>query len=379
MAQFQLNTRIIPADHKIWLVYAGKRRRYFDIFANNSCIFTANPGFVPNTNIFSDEASVRQFVRLTRSVYNHISGRNPNPPTRRIGSFSSQPGDHRTSDGRSFNSEVGNVQRLFNEVKTGDLVISPAEGHYKPMLIGEVTSGWDPSQFVRVSKLQGETVPCRKVRWMRTDLSRHDFPFEVAKSLQNRHAISELDTQLYHKVYRSVYPSYMTADHSKIDIFAPNYSGHDPTETHEGGFLVKFFIAAYIAEEQGRIAEFAQLSWTQAVRQFYDPALVLEFHQNFNSPGVYSLIAGNMLLAAVVGLGVAISVDAQPLDQILTNFTVTEGPNTQVTNESQGARDKVQSIVDGMGRQRYEQEIKEDLGREAREKLGLSSNITKQN
>lgn len=379
MARFQLNTKIIPEDHKIWLVYAGKRRRFFDFFYTHSCIFTSNPGFVPSANIFSDEAQVRQFVRLTRSVYNHISGRDPNPPTRRLDYYSNQHGDHKTKEGRAFNSEVGNVQRLFNEVKTGDLVISPAEGHYNPMLIGEVKSPWDSTQYQTVSKLQGENVPCRSVNWIRADLSRRDFPLNVAKALQNPHAVSEFDSKLYNDVYRTVYPSYMASDRSKIDLFAPKYSGHDPTETHEGGLLIKYFIAAYIADEQDRIREFADLQSSTAIQRFYDPSLVLEFRQNFNSPGEYSLVASNKRLAAVVGLAIYLSVDPAPLDTLLGNFTVTESATNQVTDEAQNARAKVQGLVDGMGRDRFEQEIREGPGREAREKLGLSSSITKQN
>lgn len=377
MSAFALNAKLIPPDHRVWLVYSGTRRRYLPHFHAENCVFLETPGFQPTTDLFSVDNLLRQHLRLSRAIHDYQRGRTENAPDRTPLRYSDAPGDPTKPEGRKFNAYVGNVVTLFCRVKPGDLVISPPVGHYAPMLIGEVVSEWARDQVINIPELNDEPVPVRQVRWLRRGLSRRDFPPNIARLMQNRHAISEFPRDLCAGIYFRVYGAYIWTNTAKVDFLASKYSSHDPLETYDAALLIKYFLAALNAQKIGQLEAFNGLSFFEAANCFYEPALVHEFTQNFNSPGVFTLITAG-LAAAVVAVGVAIATDTESLNTILHDFAVIEGyGDTRAHNAQHPVHDQVKNLIDGLGRDRLE-ELRTRVGQPAREQLGLTTAVERQ-
>jgi len=373
MSVFRLNAKLISENHKVWLIYSGARRRFFRSFADNGVVFLQTPGFAPFPGVFDDVNHVRRHLRMSDQIYRWLIGAREEPPSRNPNAYAADPGNSREPGYRRFIQEIGNIQRLFNEVQVGDLILSPPIGHYNELLIGEVASPWDARQVMEAPQLGDERVPYREVVWIRQNISRRDFPPRVARALQNPHAVSEFDAIYYEDVYKAVYRTFLWGPRSKIDFIADRYSSHDPLETYEGAFLIKYFIAAYGALERNEIQNFHALEPDDAIRQYYNPDLVIEFSQNFNSPGQFTLL-GAALLAVFVGVSVAIATDPADLDVLLNNFDLNAGENPVPEEDVERVKDNIRDLIDGIGRERLNR-IKQEFGEKAREKLNLKSEI----
>jgi hypothetical protein len=305
-------TKFLREDVNVWLVYSGNRRRFFEDFIENSAVFLDLPGFSANAHTFENEENLRRHVRMADAIREYHRGHTSTPPSRRVGSYSGLAASSKDPQGRSFNAEVGNAQRMYVEAKAGDVILSPPMGHYDPFLIGMISEEWNPDQIAYARAYGEDALPSRPVKWESLSVSRRQFPDDVAKPLQNPHAISLVDRSLYFEIFMSSFPSFVWGDTSKLDVYGNAYSSNDPLETYEAAFLIKFFAAAYCAFEAGRIDEFNQLPPQAGILEFYDPNRVLEFRQNFNSPGKFAIAAAAAAMGLSVAAGVAVVSDSSP-------------------------------------------------------------------
>ena len=364
------SVRFIAPDVCIWLVYAGRGRRQFDVFKKNSAVFLEIPGFDAAQDTFYDDASIRQHLRMSDAVREFASGKTAAAPVRRPTQYSNLPGSGKTPEGKRFNAAVGNISRLYRDAKVGDLVLCPPLGHYDPFLIGEITQPWNVDDTLGLDVFGQEAVPIRKVKWLPTTVGRRDFPVKLAKVLQNQHAISIIDPVFYRDIFRIAYDLFVWNETSKIDIFGPNYSSHDPTETSEAAFIIKYFVAAYAAYESGEISEFNRLAPINAVDKFFDAELLEEFRQNFNSPGKFTCISGRPALALCIAAAIA----------IVTNGTNVSAAHAAVVKEAQASvqaaqRPDIEKTLGGFLNSLdfdREKEIERDYGKKAKDKIGTT-------
>lgn len=310
--------RLVRDNVAIWLVYAGRGRRYFELFREKGVVFLNLPGFNANDRVFESDESIRKHLAMSDEIYRWLRSARNSPPSRQASSYSAYPHKSGTSDAKSFNAEAGNIQRMFVEAKVGDIILSPPVGHYDPFLVGEIRTAWNKSDDIEVPFLQGEVVPTRKVRWLNVALARRDFPPRVSRRLQNPLAISKIDNDLYEQILNLVYPSYVWGERSKLDVFGDNYKGTDPLQPYASALLVKYVIASVFAFEKGEFDQFQGLQPRDAIDRYYDEQLVKEFGQNFNSPGKFSIVAalGSLSLLASAGLIVATSDAAANFNQV---------------------------------------------------------------
>jgi hypothetical protein len=372
VTEFRLDSKFIPEGHRVWLMYSGKRRRFFRHFADSNSVFLELPGFSASANTFDNPDRIRQHLRMSDEIRKWHRDELEDPPSRIPDSYSSLPRDVDERRRRGFNAEVGNIQRFFKSAQAGDLVISPATGHYDPMLIGEIAGDWDTSQALDIPQLYGEEVPIRNIKWIRRDISRREFSTATARSLQNQHAFSELDESYYEEIYKTVYRNFFWGNKSKMDFLADKYSSNDPLETVEAATLIKYFVAAYSALENGRESELSGLDIRGAIETFYDASLVFEFSQNFNSPGKFTLI-GAGVLALMVGIGVAAAVDPSSAEDLFASFNLSSGASDAPEESLLEIESKVKDLINGIGQERF-QELK-SYGTDAREKIDIRSSV----
>ena len=288
-------------------MYAGVGRRFFDDFRQSNRVFLNLPGFNAVDSTFDSEEEIRRRLAMSDEINRYIRGSTQTPPSRNPANYSPYPYDNQSSDGRSFSAELGNIDRLFVDAKAGDLVLSPSSGHFEPFLVGEIVGPWSKGDDLAVERLLGEIVPARKVRWLNVALARRDFPVRVSKRLQNRHAITRLDDDYYADVFDKVYPSYSWKQRSKLDLFGDGYTGKDPLQPFLAAKLLKYVIASAFAFTEGEMDDFQAMEIDDAINRFYDEDLIEELHQNFNSPGKFSVISRRAALASLVSAGLIVA------------------------------------------------------------------------
>jgi hypothetical protein len=183
--------KIVPDDVTIWLVYAGVRRRHLNDFLRSRSVFLELPGFVADERTFDSLENIEKSLAVSNAVRRWlIDQRGARPSAANVSPQTFEPG---SAEARGFASQVGNITRMFVDMKVGDVVLCPPIGHYLPMLIGEVTEEWRPNQVISLPFFDQEPMPVRKVRWLSERLTRSSFPPKVSRYLQNQHAISQVD------------------------------------------------------------------------------------------------------------------------------------------------------------------------------------------
>jgi hypothetical protein len=364
--------QLLREDVKVWLVYAGTQRRFFEDFRASNSIFLNIPGFDAFAETFNSDEGTRQHLAMSDAVSSFIRGQTNVPPSRNAGTYNPYPYQAGSSDARSFAAELGNIHRMFVEALPGDLVISPAQGHFEPFLIGEVVGGWSKAHDLVVARLQGETVPTRRVRWLNVALARRDFSVRTSKRLQNRHAITLLDEDYYADVFDTVYPSYAWRGRSKLDLFGDGYSGKDPMQPFLAAKLLKYVIASVFAYTDARMDQFQAMEIDDAIAAFYDEALIEDLHLNFNSPGKFSVISRRGALSVLAATGLLVATG-----EVLGEFEgqkqqAAEQVNGSVSGNGQGdANQEVDNYLQSMDSVRWKH-VQNELGGPANQSLGLS-------
>lgn len=369
--------RLIKSDVSIWLVYAGRGRRFFDLFRQSGSVFLSLPGFDANDNVFKSDELIRRHLAMSDSVGRYTSGATSTPPNRRPSAYNPYPYQTGSTEAKSFAAELGNIYRMFVDAKPGDLVLSPTVGHFDPYLIGEITHDWRKGDDLEVPLLQGEVVPARKVRWLNTALARRDFSPRVSRRLQNQHAITRLDDDLYEDIFELVYPSFVWGDRSKLDVFGNGYTGTDPLQPYASALLVKYVVASVFAYKKGEFDKFQGLDPRAAIDAYYDQSLVEEFGQNFNSPGKFSIVAaiGSLSILASAGLYVATADDTQNFNQTKTEAVQTVDGAMSGAGKAQHSAE-LDDYVNSMTAVNWKK-IQNDLGKPSNDtmKISLNNNV----
>lgn len=358
--------RIVRDDVSIWLVYAGRGRRYFNQFREKGVVFLNLPGFAANERVFESDELIRRHLNMSDEIYRWLRGARNDPPSRRGSNYNPYPYKSGTSEAKAFNAEVGNIQRMFVQAKVGDIVLSPPVGHYDPFLVGEIRRGWTEEDNVEVPFLEGELVPARKVKWLNVALARRDFTPRVSRRLQNPLATSQLDSDLYEEILNLVYPSYVWGNQSKLDVFGDNYKGTDPLQIYDSARLVKYVSASVFAYMSNELDKFQSMDIEDAILEYYDEKLVLEFGQNFNSPGKFSIAAalGAFSILASAGLIVATADPSESFSKVQTEATDT------IKNAMAGSgKAEKEKLLDG-----YVNSMEATNWKEVQRKLGKPAN-----
>jgi hypothetical protein len=364
--------KILRDDVKIWLVYAGYKRRFFEDFAQSNRVFLNLPGFDAAAGVFQSDELMRRHLAMSDAVSAYVRGAIPAVPSRLPTSYNPYPHIPGTAEARSFSAELGNITRLFVDAQVGDLVMSPPTGHFDPFLIGEIATAWSKNDDLEVPKLLGEIVPTRRIKWSNVVLNRQDFPTRTSKRLQNRHAITLLDDEYYSDIFDLVYPTYSWQDRSKLDLFGDEYLGKDPMQPYQSALLLKYILSSVFAFEKDAMNDFQSLSINAAIEKYYDESLVEDIYQNFNSPGKFSVIAKSTMLAALATAGILMatadpngSFNQQRVQTAEQIQGAASGPNQQAMN---AVVDNYLNSLDGPAWK----PVQKDLGVPAKDSLGLS-------
>ncbi len=363
MVEVDIQTKIIPDSQRIWVIFSGRRRQYYEFFLLHKVVFLDYAGLDITEEALSSKETTRQHVRMSIALQEYYRSSNPsNVPSTNPITYDDKPFEE-----HSTRIMASNVKKLYREAKQGDLVIVPGTA-FQPVLFGEITEPFSPGSKVHAPGKDYLPVQFRHVSWMRTDVPRVDIPHDLQKYFLKPPAISELPRNaINNRIYSYAYTSYILPNVSFAFLSAPNYSGTNPLETQDTNFLITYFVAAYAAIIKGEINNFSQLDFTDAIDAYYDNELVSSYVQVFRSPGFFSLTTKATLLAAFVATCTTLSMADLSTTQMQGGVQISNSASPSTTNEEKILQEQVDLFMKSL----KEKQLKELKSRGNRAKSQL--------
>lgn len=361
-------TKVISPERKIWLVHPGVYRKYFAQFKSQGIIFIAMPGLDLTKSSLKKTETIRQHIRMAKRWREYIEDQ-----TGKISKPSDFPEKYSKKPGKDVNSDVGNIQAMYQTASPGDLVVVMAKGHYEPFLIGEIETDFNPQDSITLKGMEYAEVQYRRVRWLHTDkYSKRNLNAELAQLLVNRKAIVQLPKdQSTQQLYEIAYSSYVIGEKSKVDIYGHAYTGHNLTATNSSTTLISYLASAYAALEAGKLEKFKSLDIEDAIAAFPTGELIQNFYQDFRSPGKFVLFTSSAALAAFIMLGVTTTTYASVPDDLKTVVNVENSAEGSVDASLEEACGKYNELLSSLGDDKLC--AIHELAQEGKEKIDLKT------
>jgi hypothetical protein len=318
MIEIDLNARILPEEHNVYVVRPGSSYGLFAEITQQANLILELPGLDLTSGQRPGEEDLRRRVNRSRALRGWYNGTQDadSKPALDLDKYSALEG------GASAAQFVGLVRTFFEKMKVGDLVIVPPKSYMDDAWIGEVTGGDYEIVPVRVGRLFGdEWLPGRAVRWI-AKLPKRELPFEILDALQKPNAAFLVERSIRGRFYKLAYGNYSINDFysARFEVTEADF------DTVDDVLLQAFFnfVAANTKAVEGP-------EGTKAVN-FIDAAFrdsgeyIAKLQINVNSPGDISLVSkvitplvASVLFLLAVEVGPTAKAEAEGSTLILRN------------------------------------------------------------
>ncbi|MFC7378274.1 hypothetical protein [Brevundimonas sp. GCM10030266] len=275
-----LNSKVVPAAQKIWIVHPGRNRSHIDTFESAGVVFLEFPALALRPEIIADDSLLRQRIRYSTAVKaNKGFVRDDGTPI--------HIADYPTAADTDVSVHLRTVKHLTTRMMAGDLVIVPGRGAGGAVLFGEVAGSFFPQKSIRAAGLPFADTPVREVNWL-TKRSKLELPAHLVKFFEKPPAIAEVGRDRWSEgFFDFAYDAYSTDARSWVSLDAPQYDGSDILSLVPPAELLALAVSLYRAMEQR--ADLTGLDYDQIIARFYDHDALAEAQMRFQSPGRYNL------------------------------------------------------------------------------------------
>ena len=293
--------RIIPENAQIFVLHPGRNKRFMQDFAEEKAVFLDLPGIEFAEPPLAKSEDAQRLLRMSRSIRTwRNAGSKGEGPSRDLSKYKAE-GD---KDNARFLYEV---EELYTDAKSGDLIIVPGKGYGRTLLIGEFVNNFDPKFVVYPAREKGEKIPARRVRWLHAQASKTEFSSRLIKLFQNRQAIIRVTgVDDRHEVYERTYGDYVWGDTSGnlVRVTAQDSDLHDLAKAFD---LTNYFAAQYLALKKGELETFLGLPMDEALDQYYDKAYFGGVGIEIHSPGFLARVTKIAAMASYISVMLALS------------------------------------------------------------------------
>lgn len=281
--EVMLDAYIVPDDHHVYKCFPGRAYRFYNLIRDERAIFLDILG-LDKLDADATKWTKREIVdavRLDRTQREQdMIAKGRTPPVR---TGYSKTGYSRT-DRRDTTFAIG----LYQTAKKGDLIVVPAEGYQRDVLIGELLD--HPGKLVEVTAKDSDGRPLkymgRRVRWLGQQPKRL-FSEDLIKVLHSQTAFFDIGRQFYETMYEIAYENF-----TYKGIFVASFETTKQKFTSRDNLLVSVWFEALAA-----IRDAVDSDNPAAVRDknFFDIAVSAkasaesELSININSPGEFVL------------------------------------------------------------------------------------------
>ena len=307
MIEIDLNARILPEDHNVFIVRPGNGYGLFTEITQRGTLILELPGLDLISGKRPDDDDLRRRVNRSRVLRAWYKGGQDaeTKPDRDLTKYSASAG------GNSAAQLVGLVRSFFEKMKMGDLVIVPPKSYMDDAWIGEVSSPAYDVEPVKVGRLFGdEILPGRAVRWI-AKISKRELPYEILDALQKPNAAFLIERSLRAKFYKIAYGNYSISDFysATFEVTEADF------DTVDDVLLQAFF--NFVAANTRAVAH---LDDGATVLSFADAAFkdsgewIAKLQINVNSPGDISLVS-KVITPLVASVLFLLAVEVGPVAQ----------------------------------------------------------------
>ncbi len=295
--------KIIPEDHRIFVLHAGGRptRKFLPDFVSNSRVYLDLPGVVlrPGFDKKNDHELLLSLQRARQiSDWHYEYGDGRTLPPMDLDYYADQAAGVRTTN--LYRSLDG----LYKTAQKDDLVIVP-NVYSEPVHIGEFTENYGETKVPTIASPRvyfGKfAIPSRQVKWLSSDTPKRELSGELIETLHRATALTTIGryTDTRDEIYSLAYPDYVDLVNDGVGRITLSNSKVDLRDLGESSELIYYFAAMYFASVAGEAEHFASLDIKAAIER-YGSHDQFELQVEIHSPGILKLISSEVLLAAYV-------------------------------------------------------------------------------
>ncbi|MBZ9742353.1 hypothetical protein [Mesorhizobium sp. CO1-1-4] len=295
--------RILPDDHRIFVLHPGEGKRFYGDFQATESVFLDLPGVSFATPPDMNDTNLRNKLRMAKriGIWRRRGSKVEDTPSR-------NPDDYAvTTVAADTPRFVHEVHDLYTEAKAGDLIIVPGKGYGSTVFFGEVVNDFDPDFTVESHRYPGETIPARKVKWLPVNLAKQQFNRRLVKLMQNRQAIIQVTREDDRReIYTHAYGDYVWKE-SSGNLIRVTKNDIDLNDLNKAVDLANYFASQYIALKKGEIQQFLDMDFHDAIDSYYDKSYFGGVNVEIHSPGFFGRPMKKAAMAGYVSAMLALS------------------------------------------------------------------------
>jgi hypothetical protein len=292
-----LNTRILPTGHQVFMSRPGERYRIYREIVDSEIVAPEFPGLIIDGDLESDRFLAKLRMARALKVW-HDGHRVKDEPSRLVDDYLQGRGDVGLSQlkGAAFG--------YFLKAKSGDLVLVPPSTADGLAYIGEFVDEPNRVAALRIQRLFGDDLlPGRRVRWLASIPSRL-LPSDVREIVKKPNIFVQLPRSSFPFIYERAYKNYVHDDKftAQFDVVSAEFDSQ--TDLAIQWFVNYFALILKNIDERSPVKSNIQYL-ALADLGVYAPQL----KTNVNSPGslVYISVLSVPIVAAVL-YGLAVTV-----------------------------------------------------------------------
>lgn len=299
--EVQLNAHVLPSDHCVWKCFPGQTYRFLKAVHEAKAVFldvrglealSSNPAEWEDGQVLDIIAADRWQRELEKEA-RHVQAR---------GSPDVSAEDRK---------RLGFLKGLLLDAKRGDLIILPADGYRRDVLIGELLE--EPGVVDHIRAKDGENLHTyigRRVKWLPSKEKR-EFDEEVIASLHSSTAFHIIKPSVRQEFYEVAYKNFIIGD-----LYVATFQTDKQHFTTSDNAVVSVWFNALAAAYSATGAEAVSL----ANKSFSDLGLLRsaeaergELSIDIASPGSVLLHSAGVFALATMALYPAMEVSAAEL------------------------------------------------------------------
>lgn len=361
---------VIDKKTNIYVVYAGRQRKYLQDFLINNRVYLDLPLSGVDINIASSRENARRAARGAHAIKRRLNGDKDFEIPPSLADLSGDP----IKAPKHLNQLVGSIVKLFANAKVGDLIVTPDAGMYGTVYFGRIDAPFHPDDRLVLNEYDGYSAPYRRVRWLRSDVEKRALPKDIVKYVQKPPAVGKVKVdEITSKFFDFAFYSYIYGDISRIIFDAPNYTGRDFYELDSSITLIQFLLASYSMDSESFVAALMRASSIdQFVSLHRGREGVLRASMEFHSPGWFDVKRRSAAFALFAAIILSSSSDKwiETADRFVSEAALEGG---EAHAAASAARDRVEAFSRVLPRE-FSLEL-DDLREEAESEVGLRASV----
>ena len=307
--RIDLNAKILPDDHRVYIIFPGRGYTYFDFMFEKHIAFLELPNVPIELLDPTRKNSIGDIARLNAAIVDSILLRRWKHNDQG-GSAEDYLKVHRANASRmtkTIDSYRRTLVNFYYKIPDGSLFLLPAPTISGRVLIGEFLAGESSFEVVALPDSPTLNVFVRRVRWL-NDVERYKLNGDLLRRLSSPNPVRMLEQSYVKFVYDIAYGQYKYNDEyvSRIDTESITFDMSDNLT-----FNLCLYHLAKIFTESGAGHRIDQLP-AASLDEILKLANIIEQRININSPGSIVLAGKTMLPFLVIAFFAASSVSAQP-------------------------------------------------------------------